>query len=114
MFHLGTARYGDVVCDSNTSLALFEDLIHLFLEDVLGTDQAKGKLQEMVSSERAVEGCKQAGVLVEYNWPVSMVGIWFSEEAGVCKLMSNFLHGGCLVVIMADSLIEAMGIQAQT
>ena len=67
--------YGDVVCDSNTSLALFEDLIHLFLEDVLGTDQAKGKLQEMVSSKRAVEGRKQAGVLVKYDWPVSMAGI---------------------------------------
>ena len=67
MFCLSADMYGDVVCDSNTSLALFEDLIHLFLEDVLGTDQAKGKSQEMVSSKRAVEGCKQAGVLVEYD-----------------------------------------------
>ena len=50
MFCLGVAMYGDVICNSNTSLALFEDLIHLFLEDVLGTDQAKGKSQEMVSS----------------------------------------------------------------
>ena len=67
MFCLGTAMYGDVICNSNTSLALFEDLIHLFLEDVLGTDQAKGKSQETVSSEGAVEGHKQAGVLVEYD-----------------------------------------------
>ena len=59
------AMYGDVVCDSDTSLALFEDLIHLFLEDVLGTDQAKGKSQETVSSERAVESHKQSGVLVK-------------------------------------------------
>ena len=48
MFCLSAAMYGDVVCDSNTSLALFKDLIHLYLEDVLGTDQAKGKSQEMV------------------------------------------------------------------
>ena len=67
MFCLGAAMYGDVVCNSDTSLALFEDLIHLFLEDVLGTDQAKGKSQEMVPSERTVESCKQAGVLVEDN-----------------------------------------------
>ena len=65
MFCLGVAMYGDVICNSDASLALFEDLIHLFLEDVLGTDQAKGKLQEMVSSERTVESHKQAGVLVE-------------------------------------------------
>ena len=64
MFHLGAAMDGDVICDSNTSLAFFKDLIHLLLEDVLGTDQAKGKLQEMVSS-RTVESHKQARVLVE-------------------------------------------------
>ena len=67
MFHLGVAMYGDVICNSNTTLAPFEDLIHLFLKDVLGTDQAKGKSQEMVSSERAVESHKQTGVLVEDN-----------------------------------------------
>ena len=50
MFCLSAAMYGDVVCNSDTTLALFEDLIHLFLEDVLGTDQAKGKSQETVSS----------------------------------------------------------------
>ena len=65
MFCLCLAMYGDVVCNSNTSLALLEDLIHLFLEDVLGTDQAKGKSQETVSSKGAVESHKQAGVLVE-------------------------------------------------
>ena len=75
MFHLGAAMYGDVVWDSDTSLAFFEDLIHLFLEDVLGTDQTKGKSQEAVSTERAVEGTEHAGVLVEDDWPVSMVGI---------------------------------------
>ena len=58
MFRLGAAVYGDVVCNSNTSLAFFEDLIHLFLEDVLGTDQAKGKLQEVVSSKGAAESHK--------------------------------------------------------
>ena len=67
MFCLSVAVYGDVICNSNTSLTRFEDLIHLFLEDVLGTDQAKGKSQETVSSERPVESHKQAGVLVQYN-----------------------------------------------
>ena len=75
MFCLCAAMYGDVVCDSHTSFAFFEDLIHLFLEDVLGTDQTKGKLQEAVSTEGIVEGSEQAGVLVEDNWPVSMAGI---------------------------------------
>ena len=65
MFCLCVAMNGDVVCNSDTSLALFKDLIHLFLEDVLGTDQAKGKSQEMVPSERTVEGHEQAGVLVK-------------------------------------------------
>ena len=55
----------DVICDSDTSLAFFEDLIHLFLEDVLGADQTKGKSQEVVSIEGAVESCEQTGVLVE-------------------------------------------------
>ena len=67
MLCLSAAMYGDVICNSNTSLAFFEDLIHFLLEDVLGTDQAKGKLQEMVSSKGTVESHKQAGVLVEDN-----------------------------------------------
>ena len=65
MFCLSVAMDCDVISDSDASLALFEDLIHLLLEDVLGTDKAKGKLQEMVSSEGTVECCKQAGLLVE-------------------------------------------------
>ena len=65
MFCLSAAVDGDVICDSDTSLALFEDLIHLLLEDVLGTEEAKGKSQETVSSEGTVECCKQTGVLVE-------------------------------------------------
>ena len=75
MFCLSVAVYSDVICNSNTSLAVLKDLNHLFLEDVLGTDQAKGKLQETVSSERAVESHKQAGVLVKDDSPVSMVAI---------------------------------------
>ena len=67
MFCLSAAMYGDVVCNSNTSLAFFKDLIHLFLEDVLGTDQTKGKSQEAVSTEGAVEDSEHAGVLVEDN-----------------------------------------------
>ena len=55
----------DVICYSDTSLAFFKDLIHLLLEDVLGTDQAKGKSQEMVSSEGTVESHEQTGLLVE-------------------------------------------------
>ena len=65
MFHLSPAMYGDVICDSNASLAFFEDLVHLFLEDVLGADQAKGKSQEVVSTEGTVEGSEHPGVLVE-------------------------------------------------
>ena len=65
MFCLSVAMYGDVVCNSDTSLAFFEDLIHLFLEDVLGTDQTKGKLQEMVSTKGTIESSEQAGVLVQ-------------------------------------------------
>ena len=67
MFCLSAAMHGDVVCNSDTSLAFFEDLIHHFLEDVLGTDQTKGKSQEAVSTQGAVESSKQAGVLVEEN-----------------------------------------------
>ena len=48
----------DVICDPNAYLTLFQDLVHLILEDVLGADKAKGKMQEMVSSEGAVEGCE--------------------------------------------------------
>ena len=65
MFHLTVAMDSDVICDSNTSLAFFKDLIHLLLEGVLGTDQAKGKSQEMVSSKGTVKSHKQAGVLVK-------------------------------------------------
>ena len=43
----------------------------------------------------------------------AVVGIQLSEEVRVCKLMSNFLHGGHLVMIMVDGLVEVMGIQAQ-
>ena len=67
----------------------------------------------MVSSKGTVECCKQAGLLVKDDWPVSMVGIQLGEEARVCKLVSDFLHSGHLVMILADGLIEVMGIQAQ-
>ena len=67
MFCLTVAVDSDVICNSDASLALFEDLVHLLVEDVLGTDETKGKSQEMVSSEWAVECCKQAGLLVEDN-----------------------------------------------
>ena len=67
MFCLSAAMHSDVVCNSNTSLAFFEHLIHLFLEDVMGTDKAKGKSQEMVSTEGAVESSQQTGVLVKDN-----------------------------------------------
>ena len=46
MFCLGAAMEGDVICNTDASLALFYDLVHLLLEDVLGTDEAKGKSQE--------------------------------------------------------------------
>ena len=75
MFCLGAAMYGDVVCNSDTSLAFFEDLIHLFLEDVLGADQTKRKSQEVVSTKGTIESSEQAGVLVEDDLPVSMAGI---------------------------------------
>ena len=65
MFCLSATVEGDVICNSNTSLELFEDLVHLLLEDVFGADKTKGKLQEGVSSEGTVECHKQAGVLVE-------------------------------------------------
>ena len=65
MFCLSVAMESDVIYNSNTFLALFEDLDHLLLEDVLGTDEAKGKSQDMVSSEGTVESCKQVGLLVE-------------------------------------------------
>ena len=113
MFHLSAAMDSDVICNSNASLALFKNLIHLLLEDVLGTDEAKGKSQEIVSSKRTVECHKQAGFLVEDDLPVSMVGIQLGEVVRLHKLMSNFLHGGHLVMILADGLIEVMGIQAQ-
>ena len=113
MFCLSVAMYADFICNSDASLALFEDVIHLLLEDVLGTDKAKGKLQETVSSEGTVECRKQAGLLVEDDSPVSMAGIQLDEEARVCELVSDFLHSGHLVMISADGLLEVMGIQAQ-
>ena len=113
MFPFCAAVDGEVICNSDTSLALFEDLIHLLLEDVLATDKAKENLQEMVSSKGTVECCKQARVLVEDDWPVSMAGIQLGEEVRVCKLVSDFLYSWCLVMILADGLVEVMGIQAQ-
>ena len=79
MFYLGVAMDGDVICNSDTSLAFFKDLIHLLLEDVLGTDQAKGKLQEMVSSKGNVESCKQAGV------PIRMIDQYPSQASNLVK-----------------------------
>ena len=65
MFCLSVAMDSDVICNSYASWALFEGLIHLLLEDVLGTDQAKGKSQETASSKGTVESRKQAGLLVK-------------------------------------------------
>ena len=38
-----------------------------------------------------------------------MAGIQCCEVVGVHKFMGNFLHSGCLVIIMADGLVEVMG-----
>ena len=65
MFCLSAAMESDVICNSDTSLTLFEDLVHLLLEDVLRTDGAKGKLQQMVSSKGTFESHKQDGLLVK-------------------------------------------------
>ena len=46
----------DIICNSNASSTLFQDLVHLLLEDVLRTDKAQQKMQEMVSSKGTVEG----------------------------------------------------------
>ena len=67
MFCLSVTMDSDVICNSNTSLAFFKDLIHFLLEDDLGTDQVKGKSQEMVSSKGTLESHEQAGVLVKDN-----------------------------------------------
>ena len=56
MFCHSMTMYGDVIGNSNTSRAFFEELVHLLLEDVLWADQAKGKMQETVPSKGAVEG----------------------------------------------------------
>ena len=73
------------------------------------TDEAKGKMQEMISSEGAVEGCEQDGFLIKNDQPVSMAGIQLCEVVRVCKFMGNFLHSGHLVVIVANGLIEVKG-----
>ena len=65
MFCFGVAMDSDVICNPDASLALLKDLVHLLLEDVLGADKAKGKMQETVSSEGTVEGCEKAGVLIK-------------------------------------------------
>ena len=42
-----------------------------------------------------------------------MAGIQLDEVVTVCKLVSDFLHSGHLVMISVDGLIEVVGIQAQ-
>ena len=64
----------------------------------------------MLSSEGAIEGSEQAGFLIQNDQPVSMVGVQLCEVVRVQKFMGIFLHSGHLVVIMADGLIEVMGI----
>ena len=56
MFCLSATMYGDVIGNSDTSRALFEELVHLLLEDVQWADQTKGKTQEMVPPKGAVKG----------------------------------------------------------
>ena len=56
VFCLSATMYGDVISNSNTYRALFKELVHLLLEDVLQTDQTKGKMQEMVPPKGAVKG----------------------------------------------------------
>ena len=76
MFCLGVAMYGDVVCNSNTSLAFFKDLIHLFLEDVLGTDQTKGKSQEAVSTKGLL---KVVSMLESWSRTIDQYPRWASS-----------------------------------
>ena len=39
-----------------------------------------------------------------------MAGIQLCEVVRVHEVMGNFLHSGCLVVIVADGLIDVTGI----
>ena len=92
---------------------------HLWFQCILGTLLGSGPS----SSGRPKGRCRKQYLSKELLKVVSRLDSWsrtidqylwwasnFGEVAGVHKFMGNFLHNGCLVVIMADGLIEVMGI----
>ena len=102
MFCLSATMYGDVISNSDTSGALFEELVYLLLEDVLWADQTKGKTQEAVPPKGAVEGSEETSFFIKNYWLVSMMCIELGEIMQICKLVCNIFYSRHLVVIMAD------------
>lgn len=69
-----------IICNADAPCALLQNLIHPFLEYILGPYKPKWQPQELISSKGTVEHGQQTGFLVQSDRPVSMPGIKFGEK----------------------------------
>ena len=65
----------DVIGDASYVRLVTEGLIDLLLKNVPGTDQAKGKTQESISTMRRIEGGVHGAGVIKFDIPIPPSGI---------------------------------------
>ena len=72
----------NVIGDASYTREVTEGLIDLLLKNVLGTDQAKGEMQEPINTMRRVEGCVEGPGVIKFDIPIPASGIDDGEIFG--------------------------------
>ena len=68
-------------------------------------------MQEAILTIWGVQGSEQTGFGVKDNGPVSVSDTQLCEVLRVSKVMSYFIHCGCVVMVPAKGIIEIMRVQ---
>ena len=111
MFVLVSSKDSDMVCDAHGARAVFEDVIHPFLVDILAEVETKRQSSKPESSEWTVERGLQPGFIIEHNRPVPMSGVQFEEDLRSCQFVRYFVELWCFVMYV---FIEIVGVEANS
>ena len=98
----------DVICNPNYTFAVFKDLVHHPLKDVLGAGKAPGETDKSVTSPQGVECHEDGGFIVEDDTHVGRCAIQLCEACTTAKFMGDLIQCWGMVVVTADSSIEIL------
>ena len=114
MFVLVSSKDSDIVCDAYGARAVFDDVIHPFLVDILAEVETKRQSSKPESSEWTVEHGLQTGFITEHNRPVPVSGVQFGEDLRSCQFVRYFVELWCFLMWATYGLIEVLGIEANS